>query len=58
MTRNARVEPALDNTFGDPRAYRVRGTLIALRKQQADQIWVRPLEELSKETEHAGVAQA
>ena len=59
MTRNARVEAALDNTFGDPRAFRVRGTLIALRKQQANQIWVRPLlDQSSKEPEHAGVAQA
>lgn len=43
LTQGTRVEPALDNTFGDPRAYRFRGTLIALRKTQADQIWVRPV---------------
>lgn len=44
LTRGTRIESALDNTFGDPRAFRFRGTLIALRKEQADQIWVRPVE--------------
>jgi len=38
------VSPELTNSFGDPRAYRVRGTLIALRREQARFIWVRPLE--------------
>jgi DtxR family Mn-dependent transcriptional regulator len=37
------IYPELQNFFGDPRAYRVRGTLIALRKDQAAQIWVKPL---------------
>lgn len=41
LTQGARVQVALDNTFGDPRAFRVRGTTIALRRQQADQVWVR-----------------
>lgn len=43
LTPGARISPELDNFFGDPRAYRVRGTLIALRKDQAAQIWVRPV---------------
>ena len=43
LTPGTRIESALDNPFGDPRAFRLRGTLIALRKVQADQIWVRPL---------------
>lgn len=42
LTPGALVEATLDNTFGDPRAFRVRGTTIALRQQQADHIWVRP----------------
>lgn len=42
LTPGASVEVALDNTFGDPRAFRVRGTTIALRAQQAEQVWVRP----------------
>jgi DtxR family transcriptional regulator, Mn-dependent transcriptional regulator len=42
LTPDARVEAALENPFGDPRAFRVRGTMIALRSQQADHIWVRP----------------
>ncbi len=44
LTPGAIVYPELQNFFGDPRAYRVRGALIALRKEQAAQIWVRPLE--------------
>lgn len=43
MTPGAIIQPALENTFGDPRAYRLRGATIALRKQQAGQVWVRPL---------------
>ncbi len=42
LTPGARVTPELANFFGDPRAYRVRGTLIALRNEQAARIWVRP----------------
>ena len=45
LTPGTRIESALDNPFGDPRAFRFRGTLIALRKDQADQIWVRPVEQ-------------
>jgi DtxR family Mn-dependent transcriptional regulator len=41
MTPGARLEPEMRNFFGDPRAYRVRGTLIALRREQAAQIWVK-----------------
>jgi DtxR family Mn-dependent transcriptional regulator len=41
LTPGTRISPELDNSFGDPRAYRVRGTLIALRKDQASQIWVK-----------------
>ncbi len=41
VTPGTRVEAALDNTFGDPRAYRIRGTTVAVRRQQADQVWVR-----------------
>ena len=42
LTPGAGVQVALVNTFGDPRAFRIRGTTIALRKQQADQVWIRP----------------
>ncbi len=41
LTPGARIVPELSNFFGDPRAYRVRGTLIALRRDQAEKIWVR-----------------
>jgi DtxR family Mn-dependent transcriptional regulator len=43
LTPGTMIYPELLNAFGDPRAYRVRGTLIALRRDQAAQIWVRPL---------------
>jgi DtxR family Mn-dependent transcriptional regulator len=43
MTPGAQLVPEMRNFFGDPRAYRIRGTLIALRKEQAEQVWVRPL---------------
>lgn len=41
LTPGARIVPELTNFFGDPRAYLVRGTLIALRREQAEKIWVR-----------------
>ncbi|MCI0520030.1 MAG: FeoA domain-containing protein [Chloroflexi bacterium] len=44
MTPGARLFPEMRNFIGDPRAYRVRGTLIALRREQASQIWVKPVE--------------
>ena len=47
LTPRAGVTVELNNTFGDPRGYRVRGTMIALRKRQADQIWVRPVDEFA-----------
>jgi DtxR family Mn-dependent transcriptional regulator len=43
LTPGTLIYPELQNFFGDPRAYRVRGTLIALRKDQAAQIWVKPI---------------
>jgi DtxR family transcriptional regulator, Mn-dependent transcriptional regulator len=43
LTPGTVIFPELINFFGDPRAYRVRGTLIALRKDQAAQIWVKPV---------------
>jgi DtxR family Mn-dependent transcriptional regulator len=46
FTRGARVEPVLRSSFarGDPSAYRIRGTVIALRKEQAAQIIVERVE--------------
>lgn len=42
LTAGAEVCPELSTALGDPRAIRVRGTLIALRREQASQVWVRP----------------
>ncbi len=43
LTPGTPIFPELENSFKDPRAYRVRGTLIALRRDQAELIWVRPI---------------
>lgn len=43
LTRGALVRAHLDNSFGDPRAFRVRGTTVALRADQASGIWVERL---------------
>lgn len=43
LTPGTVIYPELGNFFGDPRAYRIRGTLIALRKDQAAMIWVKPV---------------
>lgn len=43
ITPKTKLEAVLENTFGDPRAFRIRGTVIALRADQADHIRVRPL---------------
>jgi len=42
LTSGALVSPELEGSFGNTRAFRVRGTLIALRNEQASQIWIRP----------------
>jgi DtxR family Mn-dependent transcriptional regulator len=42
FTEGARIRPALRTFAGDPRAYEVRGTLVALRREQAAQVLVKP----------------
>ncbi len=42
LTPGTQISPELDNAFKEPRAYRVRGTLIALRNDQAALILVQP----------------
>jgi DtxR family Mn-dependent transcriptional regulator len=43
FTEGAYVKPFLRTFAGDPRAYDIRGTLVALRRDQAVQVLVRPL---------------
>lgn len=43
FTSGARIRPFLKTFAGDPRAYEVRGTLIALRNDQAAYVLVRPI---------------
>ena len=45
ITPGALITPELRPFFRDPRAYRIRGTLIALREDQAHNIWVKPIHE-------------
>lgn len=40
LTPGVTIECAMPSMLGEPKAYRVRGTLIALRREQAAQIWV------------------
>jgi DtxR family Mn-dependent transcriptional regulator len=47
FTSGATIRPALSTFSGDPRAYEIRGTLIALRREQASQVLVQPLERAS-----------
>ena len=41
FTPGARLRPVLTTFAGDPRAYRVRGTTIALRREQSARVLVR-----------------
>lgn len=43
FTPGARIEPTLRTFAGDPRGYRVRGTLVALRQDQSRQVLVTPI---------------
>jgi DtxR family Mn-dependent transcriptional regulator len=42
FTEGAIIRPFLRTFTGDPRAYEIRGTLVALRRDQASQVLVRP----------------
>jgi DtxR family transcriptional regulator, Mn-dependent transcriptional regulator len=46
LTPGTEIFPELENSFREPRAYRVRGTLIALRNDQASMILVQPEDSL------------
>ncbi|MDH4065668.1 MAG: ferrous iron transport protein A, partial [Acidobacteriota bacterium] len=41
FTPGVRVRPDLTTFAGDPRAYRLRGTIIALRREQSERILVK-----------------
>jgi DtxR family Mn-dependent transcriptional regulator len=43
FTEGAEIRPVLRTFAGDPRAYRIRGTLVAVRRDQAIHVIVRPL---------------
>ena len=47
FTRGAVVEVVLESAFGrgDPVAYRIRSTVIALRREQAERILIEPVQE-------------
>jgi len=56
FTPGTRVRPLLQTFAGDPRAYRVRGTTIALRRDQSSAVIVRVNETSAVEPPHAGAA--
>lgn len=49
----SRIEYALQSPFHGPAAYRVRGTLIALRREQADQVLITPASSTHPDTQPA-----
>jgi DtxR family Mn-dependent transcriptional regulator len=58
LTPGARVRVELSPAFGDPRAVRVRGSVIALRREQAAQVWVRGGSRSDGKSQHAGASQS
>lgn len=50
FTPGALVESAFPAAFGEPRAYRIRGTVIALRPDQARRIEIDPLNDEARST--------
>jgi len=44
FTEGAHIQPVLKTFAGDPRAYRIRGTVVAVRRDQAVHVVVRPLD--------------
>ncbi|MCQ2559637.1 MAG: 50S ribosome-binding GTPase, partial [Clostridia bacterium] len=48
LVQGSWVEVVRKSPLGDPRTYRVRGTLVALRNQQARKIWVKAAQEASE----------
>ena len=38
LVKNSSITPILESPSGDPRAFEIRGTLIAIRKEDADLI--------------------
>jgi DtxR family Mn-dependent transcriptional regulator len=47
FTEGAAIRPALSTFAGDPRAYEIRGTVVALRREQASHVLVHPEERAS-----------
>jgi DtxR family Mn-dependent transcriptional regulator len=50
FTEGTRITPVLRTFAGDPRAYQVRGTTVAVRRDQAAQVLVRPFGTEKRET--------
>ncbi len=53
FTPGARVEVERTGPFGDPRAYKVRGTLVALRHEQAEHILIEPAVQAAEKQDDA-----
>ncbi|MFQ5538396.1 MAG: FeoA domain-containing protein [Gemmatimonadota bacterium] len=56
VIRGTIISPELEAASGDPVAYRIRGALIALRREQAEWIEVEPVSQVEEESSSQGVA--
>ena len=43
MVPGTLIRPVLISPLSDPRAFKVRGTILAIRKEDAKDIWLNPL---------------
>jgi len=56
FTPGARIRSELSTFTGDPRAYRLRGTTVALRREQSDRVLVKPADSSATMASAAGAA--
>ncbi len=49
LVQGSWVEVVRRSPLGDPRVYRVRGALVALRNQQAQEIWISEIQDRGAE---------
>jgi ferrous iron transport protein A len=54
LTPGVKVEAVMPSALGDPMAYRLRGSLIALRREQAAQVLIRNRERTARDPEPIG----
>lgn len=45
MVKNTKIKPVFRSPFGDPTAYEIRGSVIALRKEDSQLVFVEKIAE-------------